>query len=387
MNDTPARIEYLTPSTFRTVNAGALRNAGVANALALAGHRVAIVTADATAEPIDESWTRILDPRVSIVPGGLRSARSNPMRKVRRLLEGPTTQGIGRSETPDRILVYNPGPVVLRRVRHYCRIHAVPFTVDATEWLSVRDLPGGWLSPYSWWYVLHMRRLPRRISSALAISTAMREHLASAGARVLVVPPLHEPAIGPRPPRRGRHRLLVSGSALRPGGKDALTLSVLAGALESAPELAALVTVDVAGRVSGASADFIARIGAMTTVAEHGWVSWPRSRELVRAADWLLLIRAPSERRLHFGFPSKVTESLVLGTPVIANSFSDIPATLTSGLGVVVASASSGDVVSALRTALGESLDPDRVAAEGSVRYAPDVWAARLSAFISEKID
>lgn len=233
-----------------------------------------------------------------------------------------------------------------------------------------------------------MRSIPRRAAAGFAVSTSMAEHLSARGARSIVVPPLHDPGKLVTEPKEsvqtvGRTRILVSGSGFVRGGKDLSSIVALHTALEADPDLGAQLSVQVAGRIDAHGEAVIDRLRSVTEVVEHGWLDWRRSIELVSSADWLVQFRDPSSRRARFGFPSKVTESLSLGTPVLANAFSDIALHIRDGVnGVLVSELTATEISRALRRALLMRPSREDIADAARGAYSVDAFSPRLSRFI-----
>lgn len=385
------KIVSFTPCTFRTVNAGALRNATVAAALVAAGHQVTIVSADAADDLVEPSWSHVLSDAVDLVQAG--PPRTRGINQLRRVIGGATGYDLRHYREADAVIAYNPDPLSFSRLARRTAFDRKKLYVDLTEWLTPTDLPGGWLSPYSWWYSAFMRDLPSRATAGFAISTAMAEHLSARGARSILVPPLHDPRTFPPESeesarRTDRTRLLVSGSGFVRGGKDLSSLVALCAALEAAPALGRKLSVHVAGRIDATGDAAIKRLGGVTEVINHGWLDWRRSIEIVSSVDWLLQFREPAGRRARFGFPSKVTESLMLGTPVIANTFSDTALHIRDGVnGILVPALTTIEISRALTRAL--SVRPSRVDIVQAARdlYSIDAFSPRISQFVDADVE
>ena len=380
------RVAYLTPSSFRTVNAGALRNVTVAVALATGGHATTIVSADSSNDPLDPTWSELIPNLVTLDRVG--PPRSRGLNQIRRVLGGPTTRGDASFADTDAVILYNPDPVTFSRAQTWAMDSGKPVFVDLTEWLTARDLPGGRFSPYTWWYRRFMRRLPSMVDAGLAISSSMEAHLLEGEARALVVPPLQfarldRAALLSPIERSDRLEILVSGSVFVRGGKDLKSLEILAHALESRPSLASVLSVHVAGRIDAVGAAAVERIRAAVPLTEHGWIDWPRSLELTASVDWLLQLRDPDDWRSRFGFPSKVTEALALGTPVMANAFSDIDRYIVDGLnGAVVQTLDPDELGHALEVASGTSFHRAAITRDALERFSTDAFASELTHFI-----
>lgn len=381
-----AHIDHYHGGSFAGFNAGALRTANVANALAMSGNTVTIITGDRSQSAILDAAQRFdLHNRVSIHAGG------PPIRRMTRWFPrriNPLARGIGRERSADLILIFAANPQTFRRLHAHSQRHGLALTVDVDEWMGPADFSRrSWMTLFPARYEWFMRRLPNLTQSALAISDTMREHLASAGASVLVVPPLHRPfgtATSRRDRTPGKTRLLLPGVRRGGMGKDRCSLQLVSEAIERSPQLAEVVSIDIVGGLEEReSARIAARLGRSVELRDHGRIDWAQSRRLLLDADWLVALRDPAVRRLHYAFPSKVTEALVAGTPVIANDYSDMRHYLDSDLsGILVERLDPQSVAKALELAASRRPDRDRLARAAQGLYAPAAVADSLAAFL-----
>lgn len=378
------RVAYFTPSSFRTVNAGALRNVGVAKALASAGHVVAIFTSDGPADVIASEWAKILrDPALTITNSG--RPRGSLLSRFARYFGGGTFRLSGTLEEfqPDAIVLYNTDPVAIRRLHRYSSAHNLPFTLDVTEWLNAADLPGGRLGPFAVVNEAVMRGLARRQGRVMAVSTRLAAHLGSDGSPTIVVPPLFE--IRPRDtdslPRK-RIDLVTTGTDLRPRGKDVQGLALIVEALSITDPDGIHFHLHVVGAIDDATRSRIENRLTHKAVTIHGRLDWHDSLEVVGKASFTVVLRSPTDKRSSYGFPSKVPESLLLGTPILCNLFSDLADHLVDGVNAIVSPQATVDsLVDTLRR-LPPSLDRNAVRSSAQHRYSPESWGVRVSEFV-----
>lgn len=381
------RVLYFTPSSFRTVNAGALRNANLATALALRGHEVVIVSGDSPLDEQDPHWSRTLHSGVRLSGGGGERRVSSVMAKVRRLVEGPTSERIDDSPPPNVVIAYNPGPLQFRRIEDFARRHRVPVLIDLSEWLASTDLPGSRWSPYSWWYEVFMRRLPRRIKWGIAISNPMADHLRSRGAEVLVVPPLSTVSPDQSVVRRTgeRIRVVVSGSGISASGKDVLAIEAFVHAISTAPDIHDQFELTVMGDLDASTAHLLDGISTFVPINRLGWVPWVKSVRALHEADYLAVLRDRSIRRHRLGYPSKVSEALSAGTKVVVNKCGDLgrvePAEAT-----VVVDDGPGGMVDSLRD-IAQAARADSTLNDIVTALAPSDWAVAIEAHLTMAIE
>lgn len=324
----------------RKSTAASLRVRGVAQALIAAGHDVQIVDVRHGAEVVGESWTIEAASTEAPLSGvSLDEYASGLMsrlpRGIRGLFIGDVTADYIRRNRPrpDALIVYGTHLGYLLRMRKLSRSLRIPLILDVVEWYAAEDLPGGRLGPYAFSNMLSMRRVSLSADGYFVISERLARHYQRTGRPVEIIPPLFTapPGIADKwSVSEGRLHLVYAGS---PGKKEAL--ETLIGGLSIAVAAGAEVTLHLVGMteadlraVPGGSAWLDIPHTASTIC--YGQVPNDRAKEIVARSDFSLLLRPP-RRSNQFGFPSKLAESMMLGTSVIANLFSDLPVFLRDG--------------------------------------------------------
>lgn len=381
------KVAYFTPSSFRTVNAGALRNIGLARALVLAGHEVTIICSDHILDEMSTEWDPILNgSEINVVQGGSpRGKGFQVFARLVRFLNGPITDFRSRLSTlsPDSLMLYNAAPIPLLRLHHYARRHRMPFSVDITEWLNLADHPGGRFGPLAILHEITMRTLAWRRGRYLAISKTMAAQLGKRGLTPLVVPPIFD--ISPSDfDSRNDHRthLVATGTDLRARGKDIVGLSLIVAALAEVDPEGNRFHLDVVGACSQQTEQYLSERLRTQAFTLHGRLSWEKTLSAVRRADFSVVLRDQADKRSNLGFPSKVPESLLLGTPILGNLFSDLSEHLEDGVNAIVVSEPTRHaLVSALRR-LPIDIDREVVRKQALMRYTPKAWSATISQFV-----
>lgn len=313
-------------------HANILRVRGIAEALRLAGDEVWLMgnggsntlAGEEHAFPIttvDEYSSGIL----SFMPAGIRGLflGDASVQRVR--------AGVMR---PDCIILHGVHLGYLLRFQRLCRDLRIPLVLDVVEWYQPEDLPGGRFGPYAIANEISMRHATRQADGFIVLSRLLEKHYRRDGAPVINVPPLFQ--LVPAPTRKaseadGRLHLCYAGT---PGRKEAFDLI-----------LAALQRIDEQGvdfvlhAVGMNPADLTAGPSALgrgicdparDRVRFYGRVPNDHARQIVAEADFTLVLR-PLRKANQFGFPSKLAESMAVGTPVIANDFSDLALHLVDG--------------------------------------------------------
>lgn len=235
--------------------------------------------------------------------------------------------------SPDVIILYGTHLGYVLRLHKLCNKLGIPLVLDIVEWYAPQDLPGGRFGPYAISNMLSMHWASLCADGFFVISKRLADHYGRTGKPIVTVPPLFPETTTTKEKLSaddGRLHLVYAGS---PGNKEAF--NTLLGGLSIAAAWGAALTWHLVGMteadlraVSGGSA-WLDGAGAAATVC-YGRVPNVRAREIVSRSDFSLLIR-PLRRSNQFGFPSKLAESMMLGTPVIANLFSDLSRYLRDG--------------------------------------------------------
>lgn len=267
------------------------------------------------------------------------------------------------SPKPAAVILYSGYSPYFMRLLPWARKAGVPLIFDAVEWY---DPPNAlhWLrSPYYWNTELAMRVYAARTGNILAISSYLERHYAARGCNTVLVPPTLDTArVTPslEPTATGPLILAYTGT---PGHKDLFDAY-----------LEALLDLDPQGervrlRMAGLSPEEVLAFPAMRRkgaralpgcVEVLGRVPQDKAMELTRGADFSVLLR-PNARNSHAGFPTKVVESLSVGTPVICNITSDLGRHIRDGeTGLVCREGTAAALAQALERAVALSVEDRR---------------------------
>jgi glycosyltransferase involved in cell wall biosynthesis len=235
----------------------------------------------------------------------------------------------------------------------------LPIVVDCMEWHESWQFKYGRFSPAYWRFLFSFHLVVPHLHGVLAISTYLTNHFRSRGIRALRLLPQIDMTEFPVHKIReegGRVKLFYAGT---PHKKDniGLVLSVLF-------QLTKQEYKSILFTVAGISLPEIRRL-AVEVGADWDSIApglrvlgrIPREQVLNELAcmDFLILLR-PVSRYSQAGFPSKVSESLAAGTPVITNLTSDLGEILVDGVNSIIA---EGDDVKSVKTALRTALGID----------------------------
>jgi len=183
---------------------------------------------------------------------------------------------------------------------------------------------------------MSMRYWVPKAGNVIAISSHLQDEFEKRGCNVVRVPPLiqsNEFYSDEGHASESKLRLVYAGS---PGSKDLLN-TVIESVLRIDPSGQRLVLTILGPDVKEVSEyAALATRGIPPCLEPMGPVSHEKAIAAVRNADFSVLIRRPN-RVSNSGFPTKVVESLMVGTPVIANLTSDLRLHLADGVNAMLA--------------------------------------------------
>jgi glycosyltransferase involved in cell wall biosynthesis len=374
------KIAYVGPFDFPSSNANSLRVRGMVDALLIAGHNVQVcaftshakdMIPDFDLESVDVKYTDEYGKGVfSGVHAGLRG-----------LFLGDNTLHWLQSleQKPDMIILYGTHLGYLWRLLAFCKQHNIRLLLDVVEWYNPRHLPGGVFGPFAISNELSMRLFAKKADGMFVISQYLQDYFTDQGCKTLRVPPLFlTQDIRPAQFREsnGRLNLCYVGSL----GKKEDFISIFQG-LEIAYEAGCVFTMHVVGITASQfqqsyGMEDLSVFRSDNTIQFYGRVDNTEAKRIVASCDFLVLLRK-NERFAQAGFPSKVAESLCLGTPVIANLTSDLADYLEDGENGIIAESSNAEAFSvAISRANGISSQELDVMSKAALRVAGQKFSA-----------
>ena len=294
------------------------------------------------------------------------------------------------------VIAYNMPALVLTGVLAWARRRHLPVIAHCTEWYARVPWRSGFLhaAARNVDTALRMRLLHRLVDALLVSSHYLREFYGSK--KTLVYPTLSSNlASGETGPRSAIPRLIYAGQPFAAKSRNIRArqmkdrLDLILELLRDAYEGGARFQFDVYGLTREA---YIAAVPKGVRVLDkladsvvfHGKVKSEFAAAAIRDADYSILIRDRNRVTLA-GFPTKFSESVLQGTPVLANAVGEIERYLRGGVNGFVLSRTSADVhVLSDALALGPE---DRAAfkelcAKNSRNLSAEAWVQTLGNFI-----
>lgn len=385
------RIAYVGPFAFPASHANSLRVRGMAQAMTQAGHEVTICPGMESPEAGAEFSSSI---RVEGVNEYARRSGLSKIRGVRGMLIGDATIEWLRAQEkkPDAVVLYGTHLSYLWRLQKYAAHTKVKLLLDVVEWYDPRHLPGGLFGPFSAMNEWAMRHAAKNVDGLFVISSYLQSHFSKAGCRSLKVPPLFSPMLVDRPaPFRDTNFALNICYVGTPGRKEEFT--VLFAGLKMARNLGVNVYTHMVGlsesefrnNYPGAMSDGESKV----SIKFYGRIPNEAAKLIVSSCDFMIVVRQKS-RVTQAGFPSKVPESLSLGTPVIVNKFSDLEPYVRSGnAGLMIDTLSAEGVCAALLAAAAiNEVELDRLKTSArnlaEKEFSPSSYAGKIDQFLRE---
>lgn len=358
----PTKVIYVGPYAFPNGGAASRRILGNALSLRDAGCDVIISSGQMAegmehqSEPVESEYEGF-----KVVSLGERTAENYPklLKHLMYFNMGVKTVAWLESlkEKPDVIILYSGYSPYMMKLIPWCKKHGVKFVFDAVEWYDPKSFIAGLFSPYQLNIELALRYYSKKTDAVIAISSYLQKHYEKKECQVVRIPPtIDTQRIAPNLEGRKEDSTLVVSYTGTPGNKDLFN-----------EYLEAVLQLWEAGekivfRFAGVTEEMLFHYPALMrhnikkrlplTLDCRGITSHEEAIAITKTSDFSLLLRRP-ERYAQAGFPTKVVESLAMGTPVILNLTSDLGEYVHDGKeGIICDDYTVDALVSALKKAI-----------------------------------
>lgn len=306
------RVAYVSTYAYASGPANDVRSRGVLQALRNLGCRVAEME---EADRLAGYWRRLPTQGAlgrGVRVGGMGSAVTEWLESL--------------DPVPDMVWLYGLDLRFTARALHWARRRRVPVVCEVVDWYEPGDVAG--FAPRVVLGLTNAVAMPwaRRSAAGFVVASSELAAFFDRPSAVTVRIPAVMPEPSANPPARVAGEPFVVGYVGSPGKRDGLTLSNLhavARTWHGSP-----LEIHIAG---AEPPEGPWQTTPQVVVRHHGRVPRERAVEIVASCDATVLQRPLERRFARAGFPSKVAESMMLGTVPLINATSDLGLELTDG--------------------------------------------------------
>lgn len=242
-------------------------------------------------------------------------------------------KAIIKEEKPSAIIIYNYPAIAGERLRRYCQKHSIYIFADCTEWFE----PEGsffYKNIKKWDTEYRMRVLHPKLDGIISISSFLENYYKDLGCKTICIPPL----IDKEDEKWASNESSVSDDHIsfiyvgNPGAgkKDMLNISI--ACLRKIKEKGIPVVFNIVGITK---IQYEVNFGKLD-VDDEEWLHFlgklqnVKALSLIKNSDFSIFFRKKNLVTTA-GFPTKLSESIACGTPVITNDSSDLKEYIENG--------------------------------------------------------
>ncbi len=359
------KVIYVGSYSFPNGGAAARRILGNALSLRDAGCEVIISTGQ-IAEGSEEAYIPVESEHEGfrVVSLGERTAEKYP-RILKHLMYfnmGAKTIAWLESldEKPDVVILYSGYSPYMMRLIPWCKKHGVKFVFDAVEWYEPESFISGLLSPYQLNIELALRYYSKKTDAVITICSYLQKHYNAKGCQTILIPPTLDTAkIEPNLKASREDDVLVISYTGSPGDLFDVYLEAVLRLHEQGEK--------ILFRFAGIEVEELLKYPALrernireplpSTLDCRGRTTHEEAIAITKISDFSLLLRL-AKRQAHASFPTKIAESLTMGTPVIINITSDLDEYVHDGIeGLICDEPTPDSLIKTLKRATALSTD------------------------------
>lgn len=217
----------------------------------------------------------------------------------------------------DAVICYNYPSIASLKMRRYCKKKNIYFLCDCTEWYSPKDKNLVIRFIKSIDSFLRMRFINKKNDGLIVISKRLFSYYDSAFRKTIVVPPLNASEKTIPVKNNNNDMLSFTYCGMTDNDKDDLNL------ISKVFDDVALKYKNVLLTIIGTKKEDLKYKPVSKNIVFLGYLPHDEALKVLSKSNCTILIRE-NNRRNDYGFPTKFSESLSLGIPIISNDFSDI---------------------------------------------------------------
>lgn len=330
-----SRIIYITPVIIPSFSAASKRIIANAKLLQLLNYEVTIYSGT------DSKGIKEVD-GVFIMPTGIGIDKNEGLKKLiayRKSIELVLKRLDNQdSSTLKAIIIYSGYSFYLAPLIVWCKNNRIPLVFDAVEWYVPAKKAYWFIKPYYWNTEIAMRYFIPKTKNVIAISTFLEKYYQLKKCNTVVIPPMYYAKASASVQKEKSYvQLSYTGS---PGIKDNLNEIIIAILELNEMQLTKEIKFEIAGITEEqllCQPFFLEKsiTELPKNIKAHGYISMNLAQEITFNSDFSILFRKNNKTNTA-GFPTKVVESLSLGTPVFLNYSSDLKLYLKDGKNAIV---------------------------------------------------
>ena len=233
----------------------------------------------------------------------------------------------------------------------------IPYIVEQCEWYDYTTFKYGKLNPYYREHIRMIEKKNRKVSGIIAISRLFEQHYSFQGVPTIRIPTILDV-------KNTRYRIKRNDITSDDVYHIAFAGSLGKGKEKMEPVFKALIKINKSKRsivfdIFGPSEkDLLINIDGDNNlwnqvkqyINVHGRIPQTKVENAVRSADFTIFTR-PIRRSSNAGFPTKVADSMAVGTPVITNDTGDISLYLKNGVnGFLLGNGTEAEILNVFET-------------------------------------
>lgn len=218
---------------------------------------------------------------------------------------------------------------------NWSRTKQIPYILEQCEWYDASTFKGGKFNPYYHEHIKLIEKKNRRVDGIIAISALFEKHYKAQNVPTLRMPTILDiPEVKYSITREDKDyiNIVFAGSL----GKGKENFYEIIKALKIINEDSVRLILDIYGATRDQLNDNLNGAIELLDNTEkflrvHGKIPQVEVNEKLMEADFSIFIR-PKRKSSDAGFPTKLAESMSVGTPVITNNTGDISLYLENGI-------------------------------------------------------
>lgn len=230
-----------------------------------------------------------------------------------------------KKENIKAVIIYSGYTPYIVKLKKWCKQNNIPLIFDAVEWYTPPKKIHWLINPYYWNTEYAMRFLIPKIKNVISISKFLDEYYTQRECNSVIIPPLFYKKNEVKRINTKRNNSVISYTG-SPGKKD--ELNIILAALLKYNQKSNKISFEIAGINEQQLLQYEVFKKQKTTslpsfIKTFGWVTMKEAQQITINAKFSILLRKKNKTTIA-GFPTKVVESLSLGTPLIINYTSDL---------------------------------------------------------------